>query len=235
MPNTNNHHTLFERYIRQYMAHHKLSMTALANKAGIARSSLYHMFEPSHKIQSINLLKLAQAMGVHYSILFRLKHPDFTVETNHDSQKPTSILTEVYECGYDKAGFIDETLPKGALILAGTPFEASWVLQNIGAVTWENRFLLCSTKSYQQNMTSSEQMVNGNQLSPQVDKIPIATTKPSECVTITAKFIAPTVTGRYVCYWKMVDDQNNLCFQKGNGLLVSILVRSFAVGQHYPW
>lgn len=84
-------------------------------------------------------------------------------------------------------------------------------------------------------MTSSEQMVNGNQLSPQVDKIPIATTKPSECVTITAKFIAPTVTGRYVCYWKMVDDQNNLCFQKGNGLLVSILVRSFAVGQRYPW
>lgn len=63
MPNTNNHHTLFERYIRQYMAHHKLSMTALANKAGIARSSLYHMFEPSHKIQSINLFKIGSSNG----------------------------------------------------------------------------------------------------------------------------------------------------------------------------
>lgn len=212
-------------YVRRWCFQHDTTLEHLAEKTGIARGTLYHILDPKTTPKIQHLLSLANAMGVHHTIIFRLKWAEF------------GVLEEAYcpvtagparQMG-DASGFIDETIPDGSIIASGSTFEKSWTLQNVGEVVWENRYLVCIDSSPSVEHYPNGQPVTDYQLKPHCSAILIPKTAPGELVTLTVKFDAPMVAGRYISYWKMVDAEGNLCFPSGIGASVSILVRSFGV------
>lgn len=219
-------------HVRQYCNRQPvkpMTMKEFAKKAQIPRSTLYHLLKPNKHIGHHYLLKIAQATETHYSILFRLNHPDVKAQ----SKKGTiPLLDEPQICGDDVSGFIDETLAKGTLVLAGSELHQTWTLQNIGSVVWQNRFLVCVDETLPCDYPD-QHFAQECRLHPRQSRIALPITYPNERVSIEAVFDAPKITGRYISYWKMVDDKGNICFPDGMGLMVSVIVRSFDMGAQY--
>lgn len=208
----------FEDFIRQYCRRNSLSIKEFANKVGVSRSTLYNLFEDGSRPSTQQILKIAHAMGVHHTVLTRLKWRDFDVSNQATVQDEQTDWQ-------DSSGFIDETIPDGSIFNAGTPFTKTWTIQNTGQTVWENRCLMCmDDMPVVQNNYPKNQSIKDHMLIPHSALIPIATTRPGEMVTLSVDYTAPRLAGRYISYWKMVDEHKNICFAHGIGLSVSVLV-----------
>lgn len=212
-------------YVRRWCAQHGITLEKLAEDAGVARGTLYNMLDPKTTPKIPHLLNLANAMGVHHTILFRLKWAEFGVL----EEKPCLVSAGPARQQGDASGFIDETVPDGSIIASGSTFEKSWTLQNVGDTVWEGRYLVCIDSDLATGYYPNGQPASDYQLKPHHSAIPIPVTKPGEMVTLAVKFDAPMIAGRYISYWKMVNADGELCFPSGVGASVSILVRSFGV------
>lgn len=212
-------------YVRRWCIQHDISLERLARQAGIARGTLYHLLDPQNTPKIPHLLKLAHAMQVHHTVLFRLKWSELGVID--ESYHP--VLVNPVRQGGDASGFIDETIPDGSIIAAGSTFTKSWTLQNVGDILWENRYLVCIDYKPMIDHYPNGQPIQDYQLRPHQNTIAIPPTPPGHIVTLKMDFDAPRVTGRYISYWKMIDSEGNVCFPKGIGVSVSILVHSFGV------
>lgn len=202
----------FEECIRQYCRRNSLTMKEFAKKAGISRSTLYYLFEDGSCPSIQHMIKIAHAMGVHHTVLMRLKWRDFDISTEQIEQQ-------------DSSGFIDEIVPDGMMINAGVPFTKTWTIQNTGETVWQNRYLMCmDDMPVVQNNYPDNQSITDHTLIPKSYLIPIPVTKPNEFATLSVDYVAPKLAGRYISYWKMVDEQGRVCFSNGIGLSVSILV-----------
>lgn len=211
----------FETYIRQYCYQHKISLEKLAEKSGIARGTLYHLLEEDSCPKIPHIMRLADAMDVHHMVLLRLKWHNFEVLELPKNQRKVI---------HDASGFIDETIPDGTMMHTGTKFTKSWTIQNIGETVWQNRYLMCMDDiPIIQNTYPTDQNITDYTLMPHSRLIEIPTTKPNDLVTLSVDFVAPKYAGRYISYWKMVDEHGQLCFVHGVGLSLSILVRGLGV------
>jgi hypothetical protein len=112
---------------------------------------------------------------------------------------PTSTPT-VVPSACDKAQFIkDVTVPDGTTYAAGTTFNKTWRLKNIGACTW--------TTAYQLVFYSGEPMGGPSSLTfPQ-------SVAPGQTVDLTVTLTAPSTAGLYRGYWM---------FKNANGALFGI-------------
>ena len=109
-------------------------------------------------------------------------------------------VTQVPPSSCDKAQFIaDVTVPDGTTYAAGSTFNKTWRLKNIGACTW--------TTSYQLVFYSGEQMSGPSALTfPQ-------SVAPGQTVDLTVTLTAPSTAGLYRGYWM---------FKNANGALFGI-------------
>ena len=109
-------------------------------------------------------------------------------------------VTSVPPSSCDRAQFIaDVTVPDGTTYAAGTTFNKTWRLKNIGACTW--------TTSYQLVFYSGTQMGGPSALTfPQ-------TVAPGQTVDLTVTLTAPSSAGSYRGYWM---------FKNANGALFGI-------------
>lgn len=108
--------------------------------------------------------------------------------------------------GYDDSTFIDDlSIPNGHMVTTGTSFTKTWVIENMGLMTWKGRFL-------------REENPGASGLVPDAFIIPIPLTRPGNRVTISVKFTAPEYPATCVSYWKMVDSDGKLCFPAKMGL-----------------
>lgn len=126
----------------------------------------------------------------------------------------------------DGSGFVDETVPDGTIIPAGSDFIKTWTIQNIGNCIWQGRYLQCMDNLGVPKHPLSEDN-HFNALVPKQDKIPIPDTEPGQSVMLSMEFAAPKIAGRYISYWKMMDEGGFLCFEEGVGLSVHIQVKTF--------
>ena len=205
----------FDKYIRQYCHQHKITLEKLAETAGIARGTLYHLLSERSCPKVPHIMRLSQAMGVHHMMLLRLKWSDFDVIEPCKPNFPKN----------DASGFIDETIPDGTMMNTGTPFTKTWTIQNMGQTVWQNRYLMCMDEPpVRQNNYPDDQLVIDHILTPHNTLIAIPTTKPFEKLTLSVDYTAPKYAGRYISYWKMIDETGQMCFVHGVGLSVSILV-----------
>ncbi len=116
------------------------------------------------------------------------------------STAPTPTNT-VPPSSCDKARFIaDVTIPDGKVIAAGTSFDKTWRLQNVGSCTW--------TTNYKLVFYSGEQMGGPSALTfpKQV--------APGQTVDITVTLTAPTSNGTFRGYW-MFKNANDALFGIG--------------------
>lgn len=214
------------KYVRQYCRKHNTTLEKLAVQAGIARGTLYHFLNKDTWPKITHLLQLAQAMNVHHNLLLRLKCSEFGVLHMPIAQNGEAYITQVQQ---DACGFIDETIPDGSIVTAGSCFDKSWTLQNLGDITWQNRYLLCLDEPAIIHHYPNGHSVSDYQIKPARAVIPIDTTAPKEKVTLSMQFTAPKVAGRYISYWKMVDEQGCFCYPNAIGVSLQILVLSTGI------
>jgi len=92
--------------------------------------------------------------------------------------------------GCDVMGFVaDVTIPDGSEITAGSTFDKTWRLKNIGSCTW--------TTSY--NIVFN----NSNQLGGPTTKALPVSVEPGATVDITLQLTAPTTNGNYSGAWTL--------------------------------
>jgi hypothetical protein len=99
---------------------------------------------------------------------------------------PTSTLPPASSC--DKVRFIkDVNYPDGSTVAAGTQFNKTWRLQNIGTCTW--------TTSYQLAFYNGDKMDGPDSLTVPQE------VKPGQTVDITVTLKAPGTAGSYRGFW----------------------------------
>lgn len=217
-----------ETYIRRMCNQKQISLSKLSALTGLNRGALYKIFEPHSNPRIPDLLKIANCLGVHHYYLFRLKWREIdSIAPAGASQKSAQLEQR----DTDICGFIDETIPDGTLVGIGSVFTKSWTVQNIGDTVWEGRYYMNLDAPYQQPSLMAGVYPDGRPVSdyqflPHESVIAVPTTRPGETFTLTVKYTAPNVAGRYVSYWRMVDERGVFCFPNGLGLSVSVLVRS---------
>lgn len=216
----------FEIYIRNYCRINRLTFDSLADKAGIARGTFYNLLKPSSNPKIGLFVSLAYVMNIHPQALLKLKWHEFDLSYLPECQ--TSVFDANCE-KLDSSGFVDETIPDGTIFTAGCRFIKSWTIQNLGQVTWHNRYLRCIDDEHPDYPT--EQNRFDHCLKPECKILPIPNVKPMEKITLSVGYTAPQVSGRHISYWKMFNEDHELCFPDGIGLYVSIMVN--AIGVNY--
>ena len=112
------------------------------------------------------------------------------------STAPTPTST-VPPSACDRVQFIkDVTVPDGTTFAAGTTFDKTWALKNVGSCTW--------TTAYQLVFYSGTQMGGPNSLTfPQ-------SVAPGQTVNLTVRLTAPNTAGSYRGYWMFKNANNQL-------------------------
>ena len=111
----------------------------------------------------------------------------------------------------DKSQFVrDLTIPDGTRVKVGQKFRKVWEIQNIGFVTWENRFL----------QRQGPRDGPGRLKSP--DRIRIPFTLPGECAKIAVNLVAPELPGSCYAEWKMVDENGRILLPSQKPVYVSV-------------
>jgi hypothetical protein len=128
------------------------------------------------------------------------------------STAPTSSPT-VSPTSCDKAQFVaDVTVPDGTTFTAGTAFDKTWELKNVGTCTW--------TTAYKLFFSSGSQMGGPNEVAF------TQSVAPGQSVRLTVRLTAPNTAGNYRGFW-MFKNANNELFG----------IRILSRGPHYnqPW
>lgn len=217
-------------YIRRHCAKRRIRLNAFSDRAGYSRTTFYRLLDGRNQPKLSDLIQLATAMNIHPSLLLRVKWEGVEVEGASSTGKKG--VPEQGDAPADMIGFLDETIPDGTLFGLGEVFEKSWTIQNVGDTVWENRYYMLLDAPYHlpDNKYPDGLAVEEYRFLPHESLVALPTIRPSETYTLTVKYTTPNVSGRYVSYWKMVNNDGRLCFPHGIGLSVSVLVRSLGVG-----
>lgn len=209
------------REFRPYVEHRAkelgLTMTKLAQKAGIARSGLYRLLNEGNasETQLGTLIGLARALEIHPIALIRKL---VVIRKDANNQGTSKYFG-------DESIFVrDVTIPDDTLIPVRSEFEKVWEIQNIGSVAWKNRRLVCmNEKTFLVLMNDNQiKTIDISNLVPCEKEIAIPDTLPGEIARISVWFQAPSLPCTAVSYWKMVDETGNLCFPNIAGVWCKI-------------
>lgn len=115
----------------------------------------------------------------------------------------------------DASSFISDTVPHGTLMKPGAMFLKTWRIRNSGTVPWRYRQL------------ERQGPLTGPGLITSPRYVPVPDADPGQAITIGAPLMAPTYDCASIAYFKMVDEEGNLCFPDSYqlGLDVLVLVR----------
>lgn len=113
----------------------------------------------------------------------------------------------------DATAYVDETVPHGTLMHPGEIFEKTWIIRNVGTVTWHGRRL------------ERQGPITGPGLITSPRYIPIDDTRAGETVRIQTLLKAPTYDCSSIAYFKMVDADGLLSFPDEHQLGLDVLVR----------
>lgn len=196
-----------------------LTMSELARKTGVSRQALYAMLDGSTAQARVStLIALAHALKVHPIVLFRhslsqMELPKFT--------------TTGAKYQFDASGFVRETVPDNAEVIAGQTFCKTWEIQNIGHVAWSKRKLLCMDENVDAPRWGEGAPCNANRrLLPSENCISIPDTLPGDSVLLNVQFTAPDHPCSVMSYWKMIDEQGDICFPETEGIWCLVRVVS---------
>jgi hypothetical protein len=100
---------------------------------------------------------------------------------------------------HDESRFVaDVTIPDGTTVEVDEYFEKVWELENIGFLSWHDRWL--------------REENPGNGLLPEAPVVAVPGTAPGEKVRIAVRFRAPKYPSSCQSYWKMVDASGAYCY-----------------------
>ena len=207
------------RFLRSRTRELGISLSELARRSGKSRQTLHSLSVNGERLPEIEtLIDLALSLDVHPMRLLHLVFDDY--------QFPLKQAREFKERG-DKTIFLaDVTIPDGEVVLAGSRFTKIWEVQNVGTAVWENRFLACMDSEIVVSSLAGERLTVTQRLRPSVERIAVPCTPPGDIVRMSVDFVAPSLPGTCVSYWKSVFADGGYCFPNSVGLTCKVRVIS---------
>ncbi len=208
--------TELEEYIRKTARARGISLAEVARRAGMSRQALYDSWQVDRYPSMSTVMRLANALEV---------HPLAILEPMFRGQPQNNTLHQGASTGTDRSAFLaDASYPDGSEVLAGTRFRKGWTLQNLGSLTWQDRFLSCQDESLRVLNEDGQAVEIAPGLTPDQRHVPIPTVAPGERVTIEVDFTAPPTPATVISYWKMTDREGNFCFPDCQGVWAKVRV-----------
>ncbi|TAG48815.1 MAG: hypothetical protein EAZ30_06575 [Betaproteobacteria bacterium] len=202
-----------------------LTHAEAASRAGVSRETLYRIMRGDGNRAAVETVcGIARAAGIAPVVLLRLMYNDL------DSGALT--LLPMREDGDHVSFLADVTITDGSIVMAGQKFVKTWVIQNTGAVNWVHRKLKCFDSGL---VTAKWVMRSGKRvleedispgLKPSKKAIAIPEIASGESAKISVMFKAPLLPCDAISRWKMVDENNVLCFPEHAGLWCAVSVVS---------
>jgi hypothetical protein len=200
---------------------HELGLTRqeVARRAHITRSALYKLLDQEiEQARLSTFLNLAHALEVHPLCLIRMVVPKLKVASPEGTRYKN-----------DYSGFVrDVTVPDNTVVSVSQEFDKLWEIQNLGAVTWENRRLVCVDDELVLFRKHDGELIpmSPRDLIPLEREIPIPVTYPAKTVKLSVRFRAPAYPCTAISYWKMVDEKGDFCFPQMEGIWCKVKVEA---------
>ncbi|MDO9269642.1 MAG: NBR1-Ig-like domain-containing protein [Methylobacter sp.] len=208
-------------YVKQRINTLGLSMSELARQTGISRQGLYGLLDGTTGQAKIStLIALAKALQVHPMVLFR--------HLLHQLDLPKFSTTSA-KYQFDASGFVqDVTIPDNTTVLTDQVFTKIWEIQNIGHIDWLGRKMVCVDQNVDIPAVPDQIVAPEPRrgLVPTRHVIDIPKTLPGDSVILSVEFTAPSYPCSLVSYWKMIDENEEICFPATEGLSCMVRVIS---------
>ncbi len=207
------------RYLRSRAQELGMTTTELARRSGASRQTLQSIGMLGGRLPQIEtLVKIALALRVHPLRLIHLVFEDYQLPMQFERQ---------FKRRGDKSAFVaDVTIPDGEPVYTGTRFTKVWEVQNVGTVAWVDRYLQCMDEQIVVTSVSGVQLRITERLRPMVGRIAIPETQPGDVVRMSVDFVAPSLPGTCLSYWKSVFADGRECFPNAVGLSCMVRVVS---------
>lgn len=198
-----------------------ISMAELSRRAGKSRQTLHAISASGGRLPELaTLIDLAVVLGEHPLRLIHLVFDDYKLPLKQQA---------LFNKRGDKSIFLaDVTIPDGQVVLAGAAFTKTWEVQNVGITAWEGRTLRCMDDEIVVSSLSGGGLAITDRLRPAVDRIDVPYTPPGGVVRMSVTFVAPSLPGTCVSYWKSVHADGRLCFPDAVGLTCRVRVISMS-------
>ncbi|MEB4590973.1 NBR1-Ig-like domain-containing protein [Candidatus Thiothrix sp. Deng01] len=212
----------FGSFIRSRTQEKNLSISQLAELAGINRKALYNLLDGSvGETKFKTLTKLAIVLDMHPMELFSayFESIDFAYDGNITAGRTDTLIES------DDIGFIDDvTMPDGSTVSVCTTFDKIWRIQNTGKVHWQGRSLICVDELLEVRGMDGRRMTHGLRTARKQYSVPDVA--PGERIDLTITFTAPGYACSVISCWKMVDADGEFCFPSNEPLSCMVRVIS---------
>lgn len=207
--------SLLQQFIRKRAREKGLSITTLCRKAGLSRPTLYESWSVGGRLPNLGtIIALAGVLEVHPMRLLQMLFADM----------PLAPAVQRAASGDRSAFLADVTYPDGAQVLCGDTFTKTWRLENAGSVPWHGRTLRCQDDDVVVLRRDGQPLEVGSGLVPASACVAVADTLPGQAVEVSVTFTAPPQPCTALSYWKMVSDNDAVCFPEAVGLWVKVQV-----------
>lgn len=205
-------------YLRRRAQEVAISQVELSRRSGVSRQTLYSMCNSVARLPEMDtLVRVAVALRVHPLRLIHLAFEDYRL--------PPELESGFRQRGDASIFVADVTIPDGTVVTAGSRFTKVWAVQNVGTVAWEGRRLQCIDDQLQVTGPGLEAPIT-DRLHPVRASIEVPPTPPGAVVEMAVDFVAPSVPGSYISYWKSVFADGSLCMPQATGLSCMVRVIS---------
>lgn len=194
-----------------------LSMSDIADRAGITRSHLYSLLDGSTRDPSVHTLtRLSGALNVSPIVLLR----HYLHGHGHAAgprETPAGIIIRSQTTPGDAVAVVPHAPSLApSLIAPGETFTQTWTLQNAGSVTWRARSLA----------RLDEELVIARRVGTQLEPVahahlycpatstPLPDTPPGQSVTLSLDFTAPHRCGTLATVWHLRDEHGQASFPR---------------------
>ena len=110
----------------------------------------------------------------------------------------------------DGATFVSETIPDNTVEPAGQIFTKTWTLKNSGTTTWGSGYKLA--------------YVSGSLSTSHTDVTVVGSVSPGQSYTFSVPMKAPTTSGTFTEYWKLVNPQGTTILVRGGSSIWATIV-----------
>lgn len=100
----------------------------------------------------------------------------------------------------------------------------------MGYVPWENRYLQCMDEEIEVFTHTGEELKIVENLTPDVNRIPVPYIAPGAKVRLSVDFTAPAIPDTFMSYWKSFFEDCSMCFPDAQSLSVKVRVNTLASG-----
>lgn len=212
-PHTSGVRTPIQELVQRKRRELALSMSDVADKAGITRSHLYSLLDGSTRDPSVHTLSRLSA-ALHVSPIVLLRH--YLHGPRHADlwESLAAVVRSQTLPGDSVSVMAQSTTPEPSLVAPGETFTQTWTLQNAGTVAWRMRSLVRLDEALviARRVGSQLEAVLDAHLRCPVDRVPIPDTPPGQPVTLRLDFTAPDRGGTFASVWHMRDAQGLASF-----------------------